>query len=127
MSRTTKLKKLEKEAQKEAVISQAIAQFFGGITKQEAIEVFNTLAILVQFPGTTTLEPLIGCEVTWTSTIKLSETLDKQLFTVVTVIYKGLTFSYSTNRDKIIQLPDSSFLPFESWNYHELLIRNRYK
>jgi len=118
-------KKQQIEEERQAVISQAVAQFFGGVTKQEAHEVFKTLAVLVQFPGATLPEPLNGCEVWWTSTLRVGDTLDKQVFGV-TSIYKGLTFEYTVNRDRIIQLPDSTFLNFESWDYQELLIKNRY-
>jgi len=118
-------KKQQIEEERQAVISQAVAQFFGGVTKQEAHEVFKTLAVLVQFPGATPPEPLNGCEVWWTSTLRVGDTLDKQVFGV-TSIYKGLTFEYTVNRDRIIQLPDSTFLNFESWDYQELLIKNRY-
>ena len=114
-----------KEEEKQAAISQAIAHFFGGITKPEAHEVFKTLAVLVQFPGATPPEPLNGCKVWWTSTLRVGDMLDKQVFGV-TAIYKGLTFEYTVNRDRVIQLPDSTFLNFESWNYQELLIKNRY-
>ncbi len=113
------------EEEKQAVISQAIAQFFGGVTKQEAYEVFKTLAVLVQFPGATPPEPLNGCEVSWTSTLRVGDTLDKQVFGV-TAIYRGLTFQYTADRNRVIQLPDSTFLNFESWDYQELLIKNRY-
>jgi len=118
-------KKQQIEEEKQAAISQAVANFLGGITKQEAHEVFKTLAVLAQFPGATPPEPLNGCEVWWTSTLRVGDTLDRQVFGV-TAIYKGLTFDYTVNRDRVIQLPDSTFLNFESWHYQELLIRNRY-
>lgn len=114
-----------KEEEKQAVISQAVTQFFGGVTKQEAHEVFKTLAILAQFPGATPPEPLNGCEVWWTSTMRVGDALDKQVF-CVTTIYKGLTFEYTVNRDRVIQLADSTFMNYESWDYQELLIKNRY-
>jgi hypothetical protein len=113
-----------KEEERQAVISQAVAQFFGGITKQEAHEIFKTLAVLVQFPGATPPEPLNGCDVWWTSTMRVGDALDKQIFGV-TAIYKGLTFEYTVNRDRVIHLPDSSFMNFESWDYQELLIKSR--
>ncbi len=118
-------KKQQIEEERQAVISQAVAQFFGWVTKQEAHEVFKTLAVLVQFPGATPPEPLNGCEVWWTSTLRVGDTLDKQVFGV-TAIYRGLTFQYTANRDRVIQLPDSTFLNFEIWDYQELLIKNRY-
>jgi hypothetical protein len=114
-----------KEEERQAVISQAVAQFFGGVTKQEAHEVFKTLAVLAQFPGAAPPEPLNGCEVWWTSTMRVGDALDKQVFGV-TAIYKGITFEYTTNRDRVMQLPDSTFLNFESWDYQELLIKSRY-
>src|SRR5919202_697954 len=114
-----------KEEEKQFVISQAVSQFFGGVTKQEAHEVFKTLAVLAQFPGATPPEPLNGCEVCWTSTMRVGDALDKQVFGV-TAIYKGITFEYTVNRDRVMQLPDSTFLNFESWDYQELLIKNRY-
>jgi hypothetical protein len=122
MPRRNKSKESE---EKQAVISQAVANFFGGITKSESHEVFKTLAVLVQFPGATPPEPLNGCKVWWTSTLRVGDTLDKQVFGVTT-IYKGLTFEYTVNRDRVIHLPDSTFLNFESWDYQELLIKNRY-
>lgn len=111
--------------QKEAVISQEIDRFFGGVSNQKAYEVLGTLALLVQFPGATPPEPLNGCEVWWTSTMKVGDILDKQLFNV-SVIYKSLTFEYTANRQRIMQLPDSTLMNYESWSYQELLIRNRY-
>ncbi|MBW4549058.1 MAG: hypothetical protein KME25_32335 [Symplocastrum torsivum CPER-KK1] len=38
-------KKQQIEEERQAVISQAVAQFFGGVTKQEAQEAFKTLAM----------------------------------------------------------------------------------
>ena len=114
-----------KEEEKQAAISQAVAQFFGGVTQQEAHEVFKTLAVLAQFPGAMPPEPLNGCDVWWTSTMRVGDTLDKQVFGI-TAIYKGLTFQYTANRDRVIQLADSTFMNYESWNYQELLIKKRY-
>ena len=57
--------------------------------------------------------------------MKVGDALDKQLFDV-SVIYKGLKFEYTASRQRIMQLPDSTFMNYESWSYQELLIRNRY-
>jgi hypothetical protein len=122
MSRRTK-KAIQE--QKEAIIFEAINRFFGGITKKEAHDVFKTLAVLSQFPGAAPPEPLNGCEIWWTSTMKVGDALDKQIFSV-TAIYKDVKFEYTANRDRVMQLPDSTFMNFESWSYQELLIRNRY-
>lgn len=110
--------------QKEQIQQEAIADFFGGITKPEAIEIFKILAILAQFPGATPPEPLAGCEVKWSSVLSVGDTLSQQRFTVQ-AIYKNMTFIYTARGDRVIQLPDSSFLNLESWDYQALLLSNR--
>jgi hypothetical protein len=60
MSRRTR-QQIEQERQQAIALAQS--QFFGGITKEEAIEVFKVLAVLAQFPGATPPEPLQGCNV----------------------------------------------------------------
>lgn len=112
----------KRQAQQEA-IAAAQSEFFGGISKHEAIDIFKVLAVLAQFPGATPPEPLTGCEVTWSSTLKVGDTLDKQRFTVQ-AIYKNMTFIYTALGDRVIQLPDSSFLNIESWDYQALLLKN---
>lgn len=116
---------IKNRQRKEAEIAQEVDRFFGGVTNQEACEIFRILAILAQFPGATPPEPLTGYEIYWTSTMKVGDTLDKQLFDV-SVIYKGLRFEYTASRQRVMQLPDSTLMNYESWSYQELLIRNRY-
>jgi hypothetical protein len=117
-------KSMQQNLEKQAAIQQAVERFFGGVTKEEAHEVFRTLAVLAQFPGAVPPEPLNGCEIHWTSTLKIGDTLDKQIFGV-TAIYKGLTFEYTANRNRVMQLPDGTFMNFEAWDYQELLLTNR--
>jgi hypothetical protein len=114
----------QKEQAQQTAIATAQSEFFGGITKQEAIDIFKVLAVLVQFPGAEPPEPLTGCEVKWTSVMSVGNTLDKQRFTVQ-AIYKNMTFIYTALGDRVIQLPDSSFLNLESWDYQALLLSNR--
>jgi hypothetical protein len=116
--------KQQKEAEKQQAIAAAQEKFFGGITKQEAIEIFKALAVLAQFPGANPPEPLSGCEVTWTSTMKVGDSLDRQVFDIQ-VRYKGLMFMYMGNHIRGIQLPNSSFINLESWDYQALLLTNR--
>lgn len=119
MTRRTK-----KQIEKQEVIAIAQEQFFGEITKQEAMDVFKTLAVLVQFPGAIPPEPLLGCDVIWTSTLKVGDSLDKQRFNVE-VIYKQRRFIYTSLGDRVIQLPDSTFMNLESWDYQANLVANR--
>lgn len=109
---------------KKEAIAEAQSEFFGNITKLEAIDVFKTLAILAQFPGAIPPEPLIGHEVIWTSTMKVGDSLNEQIFGA-TVVYKGLSFIYTANRDRTIQLKDGTFMNFDTWDYWNLLIANR--
>lgn len=115
--------KQDKLEQQQA-IAQAQSEFFGEITKPEAIDVFKTLAILVQFPGANPPELLTDHEVIWTSTMKVGDSLNRQVFSVM-VIYKGLSFIYTANRDRTIQLRDGTFINFDTWDYWDLLIANR--
>lgn len=118
-----RITKQQKERQRQEAISLAQAKFFGGITKEEAGQVFKTLAVLAQFPGANPPEPLTDCEVVWTSVMRVGDSKDKQVFDVK-VVYKGLLFHYTTTGEKGIQLPDSTFMTFESWDYQALLIAN---
>jgi hypothetical protein len=115
--------KKAKQSQLEQAIAQAQSEFFGGITKEEALEVFKTLAVLKQFPGANPPEPLNGCYVHWTSTLEVGDTLDKQTFNV-RAIYKGLTFDYTKTGERAMQLPDCTYIAFESWDYQALRIAN---
>lgn len=114
----------KKEQAQQTAIAAAQSEFFGGISKQEAIDIFKVLAVLVQFPGAEPPEPLTGCVVKWTSVMSVGDTLDKQHFSIQ-VAYKNVTFIYTALGDRVIQLPDSSFLNMESWDYQALLLSNR--
>lgn len=116
--------KQQKEAEKQQAIAAAQEKFFGGITKEEALEIFKALALLAQFPGAKPPEPINRCEVIWQSTMKVGDSLDKQVFSVQ-VSYKGLMFIYTFNKERAIQLPDSGFMNMDSWDYQELLLTNR--
>lgn len=121
----TRITKQEKERQRQQAIRQAQAEFFGGVTQEEARQVFKTLAVLAQFPGAEPPEPLEGCNVIWTSVMHVGDSKDKQVFDVE-VNYKGLIFHYTKTGEKGIQLPDSTFMAFESWDYQALLIANKF-
>lgn len=116
--------KQQKEAEKQQAIAAAHEKFFGGITKEEALEIFKALALLAQFPGAKPPEPINGCKVIWESTMKVGDSLDKQVFSVQ-VSYKGLMFIYTANKERAIQLPNSTFMNMDSWDYQELLLTNR--
>ncbi len=118
--------KQEKEQQKKEAVAVAQAKFFGGITYQEASEVFKTLAILAQFPGANPPEPLQGKTVTWSSVMHVGDSKEDQVFNIQ-VVYKGLLFQYTAKKDRGIQLPDSTFMNFESWHYQALLIANQFE
>ena len=123
MSRRTR-QQIEQERQQAIALAQS--QFFGGITKEEAIEVFKVLAVLAQFPGATPPEPLQGCNVVWTSTLKVGDSLDKQVFDVQ-VDYKGRRFFYTSRQNRTIQLPDNTFMALESWDYQALRVVQQIK
>lgn len=122
--KTRRKTKRDSEREWEEAIAHAQTQFFGGVTKAEAIEVFKVLSVLAQFPGANPPEPLIGHEVIWSSTLRVGDSLAKQVFNVE-VVYKGLLFVLTAQGDRGIQLPDSSFTTLESWDYQALRIANR--
>lgn len=121
---TKKTSRQQKESERQKAIATAIAEFFGGITKEEALQVFKTLAVLAQFPGANPPEPLEGCDVVWTSVMHVGDSKEKQAFDVQ-VLYKKLLFHYTKTGERGIQLPDSTFMAFESWDYQALLIATR--
>ncbi|MCH2246558.1 MAG: hypothetical protein MK111_18330 [Crocosphaera sp.] len=113
----------QKELQQD-LIAKSQAEFFGYITKEEATKIFGILSVLSQFPGSAPPEPLTNCDITWTSTMKVGDSLDTQKFTVQ-AIYKDMTFIYTPSGSQTIHLPDSSFMNMMAWDYHAMLIANR--
>jgi hypothetical protein len=116
--------KFEIERERDEAIAAATREYFGGITKGEAIEVFKVLSILAQFPGANPPEPLTGHEVIWSSTLRVGDSIAKQVFSVQ-VTYKGVMFFLSANGDRGLQLPDSSFIPLENWDYQAARVTAR--
>ena len=102
----------------EAEIAQARSEFFSGVTKSEAAEVFKLLSILSTFPGALPPEPLSGCKVIWDSTMRVGDSIEKQLFDVK-VIYHQLLFIYTASGNCAIQLGDSSFMAFDNWDLED--------
>ena len=121
----TRITKQEKERQRQKAIRLAQAEFFGGVTQEEAKVVFETLEELAQFPGANPPEPLKGLDVVWTSVMHVGDSHLKQAFDVE-VNYKGLIFHYTKTGQRGIQLPDSTFMPFESWDYQAEGIANKF-
>jgi hypothetical protein len=122
MNRRTK-QEIAEERQK--AIAAAQAEFFGDVSKEEAIEVFRVLTLLAQFPGAEPPAPLQGCQVVWTSTLKVGDSLAQQSFDVQTN-YRGLRFFYTGGQNRTIQLPDTSFMSLESWDYYALHIAQKF-
>ncbi|ACK74058.1 hypothetical protein PCC7424_5488 (plasmid) [Gloeothece citriformis PCC 7424] len=116
--------KAQKKIEKQEAIIKAQSEFFGGISKQEAWDIFKILAVLSQFPGAIPPEPLLGCEVIWISTLKVGDSLDRQKFNVE-VVYKEMKFIYTSLGDRVMQLPDGSFMNLESWDIRANLIADR--
>lgn len=101
-------------------VAQALAEYFGGISKAEAEAVFTVMAMMSKFPGVIPPEPLVGCDVIWRSEIKVGETLATQVFSVQ-AHYKEMIFTYSEGElepNRGIQLPDSSGINFDNWDLH---------
>ncbi|MEL4895940.1 hypothetical protein [Crocosphaera sp. Alani8] len=120
----TKKKRQTQRALQQDLIAKSQAEFFGYITKEEATNIFGILSVLAQFPGSAPPEPLTNYDVTWTSAIKVGDSLDTQKFTVQ-AIYKDMTFIYTPLGSQTICLPDGSFMNMNAWDYHAMLIANR--
>lgn len=115
MPKGTKQSKIDRQT---VEITKARSEFFGGVTKSEAAEVFKLLSILSTFPGATPPEPLLGCEVIWNSTLRVGDSIDRQVFEVQ-VTYRRLLFKYLSNSGCLIQLSDSSFVAFDNWDLED--------
>ncbi len=120
----TRRTKQEIEREQREAITAAQSEYFGGITKGEAIEVFKVLSVLAQVPGAKPPEPLTGHDVIWSSTLRVGDSVDKQVFSVQ-VTYKGVMFFLSADGDRGLQLPDSSFIPLENWDYQAARVAGR--
>lgn len=118
-----KRSKLDIQQERQETIIAAQNKYFGNITKGEAIEVFKVLSVLVQFPGAKPPEPLTDHDVVWSSTLRVGDSINKQMFSVQ-VTYKGLIFFLSANGDRGLQLPDSSFISLENWDFHAIRVKN---
>ncbi|MFM6519948.1 MAG: hypothetical protein ACKPIC_26535, partial [Microcystis panniformis] len=94
-----KRSKLDIQQERQETIIAAQNKYFGNITKGEAIEVFKVLSVLVQFPGAKPPEPLTDHDVVWSSTLRVGDSINKQMFSVQ-VTYKGLIFFLSANGDR---------------------------
>ncbi len=121
---TNNKKKQTQKALRQDLIAKTQAEFFGYITKEEATNIFGILSVLSQFPGSSPPEPLTNCDITWTSTMKVGDSLETQKFTVQ-AIYKEMTFIYTPLGSQTIRLPDGSFMNMMAWDYHAMLIANR--
>lgn len=125
-TRITKKEKLEITAK---LVTEALAEYFGGIAKEEATEVFKVMAMMSKYPGVEPPEPLVGCSVLWTSEIRVGETLASQIFSVQAK-YKQVTFNYSERGGGLepirgMQLPDSSSINFDNWDLHSDRVEKR--
>jgi hypothetical protein len=110
--------KQAKIAKRQTEIDRARSEFFSGVTKSEAAEIFKLLSILSTFPGAIPPDPLSGCNVIWTSTLKVGDSFDKQVFDVQ-VTYCGLLFKHLSNGGRLIQLGDSTFMAFDNWDLED--------
>jgi hypothetical protein len=110
--------KQAKIADRQAAIDRARSKFFSGVTKLEAAEVFKLLSILSTFPGAVPPDPLSGCDVIWSSTLRVGDSIDKQVFDVQ-VTYRGLLFKHLSNGGSLIQLGDSTFMAFDNWDLED--------
>ena len=110
--------KQAKIADRQAAIDRARSEFFSGVTKSEAAEIFKLLSILSSFPGAVPPAPLSECNVIWTSTLKVGDSIDRQMFDVQ-VVYCKLLFQYLPNGGDLIQLGDSTFMAFDNWDLED--------
>jgi|GEM_PF-6362445 len=116
--------KQAKIADRQAAIDRARSEFFSGVTKSEAAEIFKLLSILSSFPGAVPPAPLSEYNVIWTSTLKVGDSIDRQMFDVQ-VVYCKLLFKYLSNGGHLIQLGDSSFMAFDNWDLEDDRLRKR--
>ena len=110
--------KQAKIADRQAAIDRARSEFFSGVTQSEATEVFKLLSILSTFPGAVPPDPLSGCDVIWSSTVRVGDSIEKQVFDVQ-VTYRRLLFKYLSNGGSLIQLSDSTFMAFANWDLED--------
>jgi hypothetical protein len=101
-----------------AAIDRARSEFFSGVTKSDAAEVFKLLSMMSTFPGSTPPEPLLGCEVIWSSMLRVGDSIDRQVFDVQ-VTYRGLLFKHLSNGGSLIQLSNSTFMAFANWDLED--------
>jgi hypothetical protein len=124
----SRLTKKDKQAITARAVAAALADYFGDVTKVEAEEVFKVLAMMAPFPGATPPEPLVGCDVLWSSELRVGDSLASQKFSVQ-VKYRKLFFNYSNPGDGVqirgIQLPDSSHINFDNWDLHADRVEKR--
>ncbi len=109
---------------RQKAIDRARSEFFSGVTKLEALEVFKLLSILSTFPGAVPPEPLSECKVIWSSTIRVGDSIDRQVFDVK-VVYRRLLFNYLSNGERVIQLSDSTLMAFDNWDLEEERLSKR--
>jgi hypothetical protein len=110
--------KQAKIADRQAAIDRARSEFFSGVTKLEAESVFKLLSILSTFPGAVPPEPLSGCKVIWSSTLRVGDSVENQVFDVQ-VTYHRLLFKYLSNGERVIQLSDSTLMTFDNWDFED--------
>ena len=110
--------KQAKIAARQVAIDRARSEFFSGVTKSEAAEVFKLLLILSTFPGAVPPDSLSGHEVIWSSSLRVGDSIDRQVFDVQ-VTYRRLLFKYLSNGGRLIQLGDSTFLAFDNWDLED--------
>jgi hypothetical protein len=124
----SRLTKQDKQAITARAVAAALADYFGFVTKAEAEEVFKVLAMMAAFPGATPPEPLVGCDVLWSSELRVGDSLATQNFSVQ-VKYGQLLFNYFHPGNGVpirgIQLPDSSHINFDNWELHADRIEKR--
>jgi hypothetical protein len=125
ISRLTKKDKQEITA---SAVTAALIDYFGDVTKAQAEEVFKVLAMMAPFPGATPPEPLVGCDVLWSSELRVGDSLASQKFSVQ-VKYGQLLFKYFNPGDGVpirgIQLLDSSHINFDNWDLHAERVTKR--
>lgn len=110
--------KQAKIAERAAAIDRARSEFFSGVTQSEAAEVFKLLSILSTFPGAVPPDPLSECDVIWSSTVRVGDPIDRQVFEVQ-VTYRRLLFKCLSNGGSLIQLSDSTFMAFANWELED--------
>ena len=106
-----------------SLTATAQSEFFGGVSVRKKRSL--SLRLLAQSPGAAPSAPLQGCPVVWSSILKVGDSLAHQSFDLQ-ADYKSLRFFCTSQHNHTIQLPDTSFMALESWDYSALRITQKF-